>query len=209
MVRAPGLYAIDQLEIPSKAPQALVVQTGQLQYWIENRRDPARSEEGALLDAPGVLIRSGPPAEIVSGLTSLTSMNLLLPDPAARGRPELLPGDRGVVPGAFAVTFVRRSGTRAQLRFAWIDKTRPKAPRQLASTLADDGTATAISWDQAPDLGSGVDRYVVTVDGRRAAVATRESVDLSLSAGAHVVTIVAVDRAGNRSAPARARLLAR
>jgi hypothetical protein len=136
-------------------------------------------------------------------------MNLLMADPAGRGRPELLPGDRAVLPGAFAVTYEARNGTKARLRFSWVDRTKPKSPRRLQGFASEDGFDTDVSWDQSPDLGSGVGHYLVTVDGKHPTVATEESVALSLMPGAHVVAVVAVDRAGNRSAAARLRLVAR
>jgi hypothetical protein len=140
-------------------------------------------------------------------VTVITTSNTLVRNPAGRGRPVLRKGERFSVQGAFAATVVR-SGDSARLRFRWTDRTPPGAPPDVAVERAELGTGLRIGWGAARERGSGLAHYDVLVDGkRRARVAARVNTlnRLSLarpSAGRHVVTVVAVDRAGNRSAGA-------
>ena len=209
-----GVYSVDRLERPSTRSQALAVTTSGEQYWFENRGEPARSEDGTEVGPRGVLVHIGPPRIYPTGLVAFTTSNTLVADPAGRGRAALLAGDRFAVPGAFAVTVVSATAARARLRFVWTDKTAPRAPENVetSGSIRRGPSTLEVVWDDAHDAGSGVARYEVRVDGeRRRTVVPRPGRENRaslprLQAGRHVVTVVAVDRAGNRSVAATRRL---
>jgi hypothetical protein len=80
--------------------------------------------------------------------------------------------------------------------FRWLDRTRPTAPRAHGLDNA------YVSWRPSRDGGSGVAQYRITLDGRLIATTSELGVALpQLADGGHRVTVVAVDRAGNRSRP--------
>ena len=200
----PGAYVLDQLEVGSPRPHAIVIRTAKDNYWVENRRDSAQTVEGAIVGPPGVLVRTGSPERYVLG-TDLSAYDRLVADPTGRGRPAMLPGERYLLPGAFSLTFVSRLDGRARLRFAWTDRTPPGAVRNLAAARGEDGLGLQLTWGEPRETGSGVVAYRVTLDKR---VRMSEPYDPrgldelalpALAAGRHVATVVAVDRAGNRS----------
>ena len=95
---------------------------------------------------------------------------------------------RYTAPGVFSVT--------PQFEFRWLDRKRPTTPRARALDHA------VLSWSRSSDAGSGIAGYRVTIDGKLYATTTRLNTALPLlSDGGHRVTVVAVDRAGNRSRP--------
>jgi hypothetical protein len=96
------------------------------------------------------------------------------------------------------------------LRFAWTDKTPPKRPLIVfpgahVRRWAD----TQVTWRDSNERGSGIAEYRLSIDGAPA-VSVTQSIYPELNAariadlprGAHTITIVAIDRAGNRSRPA-------
>ena len=97
--------------------------------------------------------------------------------------------DRYVARGVFSVT--------RGFQFKWLDRKRPSTPRARALDHA------WLSWARSSDSGSGVAVYRVSLDGRLLATTTDTGIALPpLSEGGHRVTVVAFDRAGNRSLPA-------
>lgn len=202
-VRRNGGYALDVVEAPSTRSQALVVRTALDEYWIENRRDPARTVTGEVVGPPGVLVRSGPARVSASGAEDFTFYNLLVPDPTGRNRPAILPGETFVLPGVFSITVRSRTAKTARVRFAWRDRTPPGVPGNLAlARSVFDPAFVDVAWSAPREVGSGIDRYLVSLDARPAASVARGARAFSLSRpgrGKHVVRIVAVDRAGNRS----------
>jgi hypothetical protein len=96
--------------------------------------------------------------------------------------------DRYIARGVFSLT----SG----FRFAWLDRKRPTRPRVRALDHA------YLAWSRSSDAGSGLAAYRVTVDGKLLATTTLTGAALPLLPhGRHRVSVVAVDRAGNRSRP--------
>ena len=96
--------------------------------------------------------------------------------------------DHYVSRGVFSVT--------RQFKFKWLDRKRPSMPRARALDHA------WLSWARSSDAGSGVAAYRVSLDGK--VLATTADLGTALPAlpeGGHRVTVVAVDRAGNRSLP--------
>jgi len=109
------------------------------------------------------------------------------------------------VAGVFSVTVDSQVDGVAGLRFRWDDTTRPAAPRIVSpgARLAQ-RPRLDVRWTEAAESGSGVAAYDVSLDGARP---TRVAVHFPLtpyatfetpSAGAHRVSVRAVDRAGNR-----------
>jgi hypothetical protein len=98
------------------------------------------------------------------------------------------------------------------VEFEWTDTTAPKAPviTGLAKRVRAGGTLE-ISWNDAHELGSGLSHYEVKLDKRTAVSVPVQFAFTPIvrvkkpAPGAHTVSIVAVDRAGNRSAAATKR----
>lgn len=200
---ANGVYTLGPLEKQSRRAQALVLTTASDQYWLEDRTEPAVDDAGVVLARPGVTVHLNASPDIRGGPNSDFPHNLLIADPSGHKRPELLPGDRFRYPGAFTVTVLKPTADGARLRFRWIDRTPPKAPH-VSATITDG--RFRIVWDDAHETGSGISRYVVSIDGgaaaRFGADLTQEPVMVGRALpGSHTVAVVAVDRAGNRSRP--------
>jgi hypothetical protein len=98
------------------------------------------------------------------------------------------------------VDFLRRRGNDAVLRFRWNDRVAPRPPEiTQPSGFSPTGSTVRVRWDVPVERGSGVASYRVSLDGGAAqTVRERELVLSGLSAGAHFVSVSAVDRAGNR-----------
>jgi hypothetical protein len=200
---AAGVFSVDQLERPSSLPQALVVTTARNEYWFDHRE--ALLQDAFLAGSPladGLFVHVGRMEN--PGLPSdYPEQNILLPNPAGRGRDALLPGDSFAERGAFELTLLAHSETHVDVRFRWTDRTRPARPRGI--DIERRGRAIAVSWEPSFDRGSGVERYQLSIDGRRAASVTSDfrvgtqAVVRAGRRGRHVVAVVAVDRAGNRS----------
>jgi Gametolysin peptidase M11 len=205
--RKNGEYVIDQHEQPSTKPQALAIQTARADYWLDHR-EPI-GVDGIFAGRPlvtGVEVHGGPPATDPSVVSEFASANSLLPNPGGRGTPVLLPGHTFSVRGAFRASVLRHEGTSVAVRFAWTDSARPARPHVMLPKRAKRGKPVLVEWDRAGDgRGSGVARYEVRTDGRLAASVVE---DFKVPAqarvrfrarGVHRVSVVAVDRAGNRS----------
>ena len=191
-----GTYVVAALEHASASSQALVVTTAQDLYWIEYR-----TQRAPMNDA-GVLVHVSPSPDLRTAVTG-TAYNALVTNPGRRGRPELRTGDSFRYPAVFTLS-VRRSGPNdVAVRFTWLDKTPPRAPRVTSSVV---GGRIEVAVDPTREVGSGIAHYDVWVDhGPRVSVAgdaTEEPVRVGRPLpGTHTVHVVAVDRAGNRSAP--------
>jgi hypothetical protein len=168
------------------------------EYWLEYRPKPrGRSSRFEPL-APGVLVRFVNPADTEEpfGPTPV----LLLAE-GRETRPPLVRREVFRAPGVFTARVVSLTGTRAAVRFVWTDRLAPTTPEitEPVSTV-DAGSRLAVRWDAAEDQGSGVAHYLVSVDGKAPVKALGRSATLNATGpGAHKVSIVAVDRAGNRS----------
>ena len=193
-------YDLAPIERPSRLPQAFVVTTANDQYWIEYRGHAAQNDEGLQTAGAGVIIRVSPSPDLNdSGSSSIP--NLLLSNPDGRHRPELGHGESFVDPGAFRLTVLQASGSRARLRFHWTDATAPRTPRFTAMLV---GGRVQVMLDPAREKGSGIAHYEVTLDRRAprslGSDATDEPVQMGKPLpGTHTVKVVVVDRAGNRS----------
>jgi hypothetical protein len=90
------------------------------------------------------------------------------------------------------------------------DTTPPSVPQNLQSTPSFAGDST-VRWDASTDNSGTIYHYWVIVDGQQRAKPTATSYDLRtlvllcrITPGTHTVTVQAVDRALNRSAPSNA-----
>jgi Gametolysin peptidase M11 len=207
----PAVYTIAPIETPSTQAQGLVVTTTRNRYWFEVRRDPARDATGTVLMHGGLLVHAGPSPTIAPGMSSYGGLsNALILDPVGRGRPWLQPGDRFGEPGAFRIVVLRKAGSSYRLRFAWTDTKAPKRPAIVfPGAHVRRWANTAVTWQDSTEQGSGIAEYRMSIDGAPA-VSITQSIYPELNAariadlrrGAHTITIVAIDRAGNRSLPA-------
>jgi hypothetical protein len=203
---ASGTYSVDQLERPSILPQALVVTTARNEYWFDHR-EPVL-QDSFLAGSPlvdGLFVRAGRTENV--GLPSdYPEQNILLPNPAGHGLDALLPGQSFRVAGAFELTVAAHVGTRVDIVFRWTDATRPSRP--LNAVVSRKGRTLRVLWDASSDRGSGVERYEVSLDGRAAASVPNDfrtplQATVRTPRGRHALTVLAVDRAGNRSPAAR------
>jgi Gametolysin peptidase M11 len=200
---ASGVFQLDAIERPSSGPQAFVVTTAHDQYWIEYRAEQARTDRGDSRAGRGLIVRVSPSPDL-AGTSVNALVNVLVDDPAGRKRPQLVPGDRFRRSGAFSLTGLKSTGSRARFRFKWTDSVAPRRPRFTADVVAG---KLRVTLENGRDTGSGLARFRVVVDARRpqqlAGDATEEPVVVGQPLpGTHTVTVVAIDRAGNRSAPA-------
>jgi hypothetical protein len=198
-----GVYQLDPIERPSSRPQAFVVTTAHDQYWIEDRSVPARTDSGTSPGGTGVVVRVSPSPDL-DGSSVNAMLNILVADPAGRKRPQLRPGERFKRSGAFSLTMLEPKGSSARIRFKWTDSVAPRSPRFTAEVVSG---KLRITLENARDTGSGLARFRLVVDSRPpqqlAGDATEEPVVVGKPLpGTHTVTVVAIDRAGNRSAPA-------
>jgi hypothetical protein len=183
------------------APKALRVPTATGQYWLEYRPQPRARADRLTPLAPGVLFRQVNPAEAEP---PLGPPPLLLPAHGSHGRPALARGQTFRAPGIFTAHVLALHTDQATLRFTWTDKQRPSRPKiiEVTRTASTTGRRLAIRWKAAQDQGSGIAHYLLSLDGQAPTKVLRQSARLQTTGHAqHTVSIVAVDRAGNRSKP--------
>jgi gametolysin peptidase M11 len=195
-----GTYVLAPIERTSTLPQALVVTTGNDQYWVEYRGRPGVTNMGQQEAGAGVIMRVSPSPDL-NDFGSSGIPNLLLSNPDGRHRPELEHGETFVDAGAFKLTVLRATGDRARLRFRWTDATAPRAPRFDAAFV--DGRVK-VTLDGVREGGSGLARYAITFDRRAPLSIATDAADEPVQIGkplpgTHTVKVVGVDRAGNRS----------
>jgi hypothetical protein len=215
--RGAASFAIGAIDRPSSDPQALHVLVAGDEYWLEYRPPAPRWDYHEPSATPGLAVYGGPNG--VDGLAShFPVRNLLIRDPAGTGRPSVQAGETFRTPGAFEVTLTDASSDRAQADFRWIDVVRPAAPRIQAPRALVRGGRVAARWRVPRDGGSGIGSYEVRLDGRlRATIPTMRALGRLLVSvepelvlrrvgpGHHRLEVVAIDRAGNRSAAAATR----
>ncbi|HEU6444400.1 MAG TPA: hypothetical protein VFL61_05010 [Gaiellaceae bacterium] len=201
------LGAIDR---PGPSPQAVRILVAGDEYWLEYR-PPAPAWPYAADAAPGVAVHAG--SNGLGEPSRFPGRNLLLYDPVRRGRPSVQAGETFSVRGVFAVRVESAGADSAELAFRWTDRTRPARPRILAARTRRG--RLFVRWRRGAERGSGVAAHEVLVDGRRAggvasvrtianlSVATDDRLAVRVRRGRHQVAVVAIDRAGNRSRPAR------
>jgi Gametolysin peptidase M11 len=200
--RTNGEYVVDQLERKSDLPQAFLVQTARNDYWFDHREPIGRDEIFRGMRIVEGLEVHASPGRADDGSSRYQPGNVLVENLTGNGVDAILPGQTWGEQGSFRVTALAHEGTTVKLRFEWTDRTPPGrtdvvAPTGVVRSRLD------VQWDRATDNGSGVSVYEVRLDGKlRARVdATRGQRRASIAKpkkGRHVVTVAAVDRAGNR-----------
>jgi len=198
-----GTLVLGPIERTSKLPQAIVVTTGNDQYWIEYRGLTTKTEDGRQTAGSGVILRVSASPDL-HDFASSGIPNLLLANPNGRHRPELRGGERFIDPGAFTLTVVQTSDSRARLRFRWTDATKPRTPRFTAALV---GGRVQVTLDSVRERGSGLGHVDITLDRRAPLSIGGDATDAPVQIGrplpgTHIVKVVVVDRAGNRSKPA-------
>lgn len=214
---SPGRHTIEPLELPATGPQALVIETARNEYWIDHR-DPDLEDVGfqAPLPADNVFVHAGPPSSDPTAGSLFAEGNILVPA-VPFGRQAFVTGETFREAGAFELSVVGRAGTAVQVDFRWTDSTRPNVTRFLSPprTVARRGGPLFVEWAPSADRGSGVARYELTLDARAPVVVAAdfrigERARIARPApGRHVLRLVAVDRAGNRSQAAIRRFTVR
>jgi hypothetical protein len=202
--RAGGPYTLDAFE---RYPSALRVLAASDEYWFEFRADEPGWNRARWLfqwdlqPTRGVVVHAGSNG-LADGAGAFSSRNVYVP---VNGKAALGTGETFAVAGAFTATVSSAEGDRAVVDLRWTDTTRPRAPRIVS-------VRPELTWTAARETGSGVASYEVRLDGRlvRTLPAVQDTGSLLLPAtlrlrlpraarGAHRVSVVAVDRAGNRS----------
>jgi len=208
-----GDYAIEQLEQPSPQPQALVIETARNEYWLDHR-EPLL-EDAALSNAimGGVEVHANPSPDDTLGASRYQPGNVLIRNPTGSGADAIRPGQSWGERGAFSLTVVDHVGTHVDVRFRWTDTTRPGRPPVYSPAGVVRSRKIDIEWGRATETGSGLASYAVLLDGKLRktlpADAPRQLLVPTPRRGAHVVAVVAVDRAGNRSRPGLSRISVR
>ena len=194
-----GTYEIGRPDVRTASPHALVVPTGRGEFWFEQRldvADPGLVARVVLADVPD---------------DDLAPPTLFIDNPTHAGRPTIAGGEEFREPGVLAVRYSAQPNGRAALRFDWVDRTRPKAPRLTAPRRVPAGRTATVAWASS-DAGSGIAACLLAVDGRRvpvqeAAAAGKATVG-PLRRGSPRVTASCGDRAGNRSRVSAVRIRA-
>ncbi|MFB6163396.1 MAG: fibronectin type III domain-containing protein [Halococcoides sp.] len=160
---------------------------------VANRADPTEGVDAA--NAPGI---PGSESE-VGGYPDHGSSRHSLSVPDSGLRDWLARQSAAVEPGGSS-TITDHTTTAGE------DGTAPTSPSNLRST-GRTSTSVDIAWDPASDAGgSGLDHYRITVDGSEettvAAGTTTATISGLSSNTEYSIGVVAVDGAGNRSAPA-------
>jgi hypothetical protein len=206
-----GSFRLGGIDRPTGDPYALRVFAGGDEYWLEYRSPSPLWAYGAPEATPGVVVYGG--SNGLGDAGRFPGRNYVIADPVRRGRPSVQTGETFAVPGAFAVTVVSAGADGAEVRFRWIDRVRPAAPRLLRPIRR--GRRLVLRWRRGPERGSGVAAHEVSLDGRRPTriasarsaagflVRNDDRATLQAPPGRHRVAVVAVDRAGNRSRAAR------
>jgi hypothetical protein len=200
-VATSGDYVIEAIERAATQPQALVVVTAHNNYWFDHREPvgpDALFASSAIVR--GVEVHASPSADDV-GSSPYQPGNVLVLDPTGTGNDAILPGESWGEAGVFSVSVLAHEGTSMRVRFAWTD-TKPPTRPPLYSPPDVVRRAVAVQWGRSRDDGSGVVRYQVGLDGRAVGTTAPDDRGITLpkpKRGRHVVSVVAVDRAGNRS----------
>jgi hypothetical protein len=200
--RTNGEYVVDQLERKSDLPQAFYVQTARNDYWLDHREPIGRDDvfRGTKL-VEGLEVHASP-GRADDGSSRYQPGNVLVENPTGNGADVVLPGASWGEQGAFRISVLAREETAVRFRFEWTDRT-PPSRTDVSSPTGTVRSRLDVQWDRSSDNGSGVSLYEVRLDGKvrarvNAASGQRRATIAKPKRGRHVVTVAAVDRAGNR-----------
>ena len=190
-----GRQALAAPSPSANAAQALVVDTEQGQYWLEYRSQPFT----------GVLVRF---VDAHQAPSVFAPRSTLIIDPTGPSRDWIAPGETYRAKDyraddIFKLRLATAGRKQGQIQFAWTDRAAPSAP-YLVDAESATPSETRIDWTASIDPGSGVAYYAVQVDMQKVLRVDATEADFpALTPGRHMVSVVAVDRAGNRSRPTR------
>ena len=200
-VASNGEYVIEAIERAAAQPQALVVVTAHNEYWFDHREPVGPDAFYARSSIiRGVEVHASPSADD-DGSSPYQPGNVLVLNPAGTGDDAIVPGESWGEAGAFRVSVLAHEGTSMRVRFGWTDTKRPTRP-PLYSPPDVVRRAVAVQWGRSRDDGSGLSKYLIRLDGRAVGTTAPDDRGLTLpkpKRGRHVVSVVAVDRAGNLS----------
>jgi hypothetical protein len=215
-----GNYEVMAIDRRGSGPHALHVLAAGDEYWIEFRPPSPLWDPDEPTAVPGLAVYGGPHG-LDGSLSRFPVRNLLIRNPVGGRRSAIRTGERYRVPGAFEVSLAEMGPDRAVAAFRWLDRKRP-ARVAIIQPSAKAGSRPVVRWQSPPDRGSGIGAYEIRVDGgparRLPAVRGLDRVLIAaplqmplgrLAPGPHRVVVVAVDRAGNRSAAASRRFVVR
>jgi hypothetical protein len=204
VIRAPttGEYVVDQLERKSNRPQGFFVQTAKNDYWFDHREPIGRDAVFAGSKIVQGLEIHASPGPTDDGSSRYQGGNVLVQNPTGSGADAVLPGETWGEPGVFRVNVLAHEGTTVRFRFEWIDRT-PPGRTEVYSPGGTIRKRLDVQWGRANELGSGLSYYEVRLDGKLrakvgAASGQRRTTLAKPKRGRHVLTVAAVDRAGNR-----------
>jgi len=205
-ISASGRYVVDQLEQASEQPQALVIDTARNEYWIDHR-EPLL-EDAVFAGTPlveGIEVHASPSIDD-RGESVFQPRNVLVLNPTGDGTDAIRPGKSWGENGAFRLTVVAHAGTTVSVDFRWTDTTPPGRVPVYSPTGTVRSRKLDVEWGKPTENGSGTARYEVRLDGRLvgtvdAAASRKVLVTKPRKRGRHLITVTAVDRAGNRSKP--------
>jgi hypothetical protein len=192
--------SIGRADRAGTAPRALRVPVASREYWLEYRPQPrGRGNRFGPL-AAGMLVRYVSPAQAEPPLGPPPV--LMLAD-GRETRAALTNGETFRAPGIFSARVVSLNGSRASLRFTWTDRLPPTRPEIVQPTLSVSAhSRLVVRWNAAHDQGSGIAHYLVSLDGKPPVKVLHRSTELQATGhGAHKISVIAVDRAGNHSPP--------
>jgi Gametolysin peptidase M11 len=197
-----GEYVIEAIERAAAQPQALVVVTAHNEYWFDHREPlgpDALYAQSSIVR--GVEVHVSPSADD-DGSSPYQPGDVLVLNPTGNGGDVIMPGESWGEAGAFRITVLAHEGTAMRVRFAWTDTKRPTRP-PLYSPPNIVRRSVAVQWGRSREDGSGLSAYQIRLDGRVVGTTAPDNRGLTLAKpkrGRHLVSVVAVDRAGNRSA---------
>jgi hypothetical protein len=139
--------------------------------------------------------------------SALSSPSLTVAPGAAASTSLTVTAPSGVVQGSYAISVATVADAAHPAASAsgtfFVDLTAPSPPANLRASLK--GSRVALSWNASSDAGgAGVAHYVVRRDAVQAGTSTSTTYSESPPSGTYNYTVVALDGAGNVSAPSTA-----
>ncbi len=202
-----GGYRIGAIDRSSSDAGALRVLVAGDEYWVEYRPPAPVWAYSAPEASSGVAVYGG--ANELGEASRFPGRNLLLFDPARRGRPSLHSGETFNVAGAFSLRVGSAGPDAADVTFRWIGQgSSGQADRAAFDQARSAARRPLAAWGRAgqrPGRARGLRRRTACRPSggrspdRRDPGAERRPLHAPRLGRKHRVAVVAVDRAGNRS----------